>query len=147
MLAHPLVNGGSRAAMWNSMRQLRTFSQQDLQATAEVGPSRTSRYLQALIRAGYVQRLQPARGVVPASYRLVRNTGPVAPRLARDGTLHDANLADPARVPHNRHIGRHANALLKVLRELVDAVRQDGPVDEAAERAAGLLAQIDRESP
>lgn len=104
------------------MRQLRSFTTGDLVATAEIGESLAQKYVLALQRAGYLAVLQPKRSGVTgghAQYRLVRNTGPVAPRINQDG-IFDANLADPYQISPSKLFCKHASAMHKALRELVD---------------------------
>lgn len=147
MSPRALLNGKRTAAMWNSMRQLRTFTTADIVATAEVTTSNAAHYLRGLLAAEYLVMRQPARRGVPGSYAvyaLVRNTGPVAPRVTAEGVF-DGNLADPYQLPPNKRICKHANAILKALRELVDAIQQPGSaaVDQAVTGANEVLAVVD----
>lgn len=76
------------------MRILRTFTVPDLTATADASETNTVKYVRGLYRAGYLrcvrQKDSGRRGGHPV-YRLVRDTGPLAPRLQRDGTTYDPN--------------------------------------------------------
>lgn len=85
--------------MWTAMRGLATFSPVDLSAQAsteevEVTLPRARKYCRTLLEHGY---LKVVRKAVPGKrepvYRLIRNTGPVAPREARVTILEDVNLA------------------------------------------------------
>jgi hypothetical protein len=126
-----------RDRMWKAMRILREFNQPTLVATAEVGADNVRRYLRGLVAVGYVVITTPANPArqLPAHYRLRRNTGPVAPRLGNLG-VYDANVADPYQLPPNKSLCRHAHAMHKALRELVDAIDTGDGVDKKA--AAGL---------
>ncbi len=83
--------------MWTAMRQLKSFSPRDLAAQAateetEVTLEVAQDYCRALLGAGY---LAVARKAVPgktaAIYRLVKNTGPRAPKEKRVRAVVDAN--------------------------------------------------------
>lgn len=139
------LNGGhDRARMWNSMRQLRGFTSVDLAATAETSTNGARKYCKHLLDAGYLVIATPKREGVPlghAIYRLVRNTGPVAPRISKSG-LFDGNLADPYKSPSNKRVAKHANALHKSLREVIDAHCDSGDIEGAIERAIELMQRI-----
>jgi hypothetical protein len=136
--------------MWKSMRMLRVFTTADLEATAEVSYNHAKKYVRALGEAEYLVMAQPRKSGVTgghASYRLVRNTGPVAPRFAIDG-LFDANLADPYQLPPSKKISRHAHALHKALRELVDVASDDDhspDINPALDRARETLRLCDQD--
>lgn len=83
--------------MWTAMRQLKSFNPRDLAAQAtteetEVTLEAAQDYCRALLGAGY---LTAARKAVPgkslAIYRLIKNTGPRAPREKRVRAVIDAN--------------------------------------------------------
>jgi hypothetical protein len=81
-----------RENLWRSMRILRSFTRGQLAAVVEREPGSVSRYVTALHRAGYLRRTQIIEaGRRGASWRLVRDTGPVAPVLRRNGTVYDPN--------------------------------------------------------
>ena len=82
--------------MWTAMRGLKKFTPLDLAAhctedlRVDLAEART--YAQALLRGGYVNVLQTAIiGQREAVYRLVRDTGPRAPREKRVHAIWDAN--------------------------------------------------------
>lgn len=97
----PMDPREGRSRMWQSMRVMRRFTVADLQTTAEVSRASATHYVRALRDAGYAQAVIDAR-VGSANqfvtYRLVKNTGPHAPRVARDRTVFDPNI-EPARKP------------------------------------------------
>ena len=83
-----------RDRVWQSMRVMRTFSQPELVATAEAGRENVRRYVRGLLNAGYLAVVRPTdsgRRGGHAVYRLVRDTGPHAPRLRVDGRTYDVN--------------------------------------------------------
>lgn len=88
----------ARARAWTSMRVLTrcqgNFTLPDLVATAAIAESNARHYLRALDRGGYLRRLrkpEPGRASGHALWRLIRDTGPVAPRVRRDGEICDPN--------------------------------------------------------
>jgi len=88
-----------RTKSWQSMRILREFSLADLQVTAEVTYDSAKKYVRLLERAGYLLRVVRHSGQ-PGSYarwRLVRDSGPVAPILRgglRPDRVYDPNLQE-----------------------------------------------------
>jgi hypothetical protein len=84
----------ARDRAWQSMRILRMFTLPDLIATAEIGESNVMAYVARLERSGYLRCIQPrqsGRKGGHASWRLIRNSGPYAPRLTRAGAVFDPN--------------------------------------------------------
>lgn len=83
--------------MWRAMRHIGAFTALDLAlhaTTDELGVSEAeaTRYIRALLPAGYLRVLRTASPPRrPAVYRLVRNTGPLPPRLHRVSAVWDAN--------------------------------------------------------
>lgn len=77
------------------MRVQRRFTVPDLMATAEIGEKNVMCYVQGLAHAGYLRVACPKRNGHKGGHVvwcLVRDTGPLAPRLQRDGRTYDANL-------------------------------------------------------
>ena len=84
----------ARDRAWQSMRILRQFTSADLVATAEIGTDNARCYIRGLRRAGYLivtRKKQEGKKSGHEVYRLVRNTGPKAPRLQSDGNTYDPN--------------------------------------------------------
>jgi hypothetical protein len=80
-----LVKLPSRQKIWNTMRITRSFSKPEVCAAAEVSMGVASRYINELIRWGYVRKVSHGRpGEVGgyARYRLIRDTGPEYPRCS-----------------------------------------------------------------
>lgn len=133
----------ARQKMWNSMRQLHTFSVADLESTAEVGASHAQKLIKMLSNHGYLRLERPKREGVTgghAIWRLARNTGPVVPRFGRSGVV-DVNISDPYALTPSRRLERHAHAMHKALREVADPC--EGLSGAAIDRARCLLARID----
>jgi len=83
----------ARDRAWQSMRILRCFTIADLIATAEIGRANVQIYMLWLERSGYLRRTAERRSGQRGGfvvYRLVRDTGPYAPRADR-GRVHDIN--------------------------------------------------------
>lgn len=84
----------ARDRAWQSMRILRTFTLPELVATADITPSNAKKYVRGLCTAGYVRVARAkdnGRKGGHALYRLVRDTGPHAPRLQINGLTYDTN--------------------------------------------------------
>ncbi len=85
--------------MWLALRSHGSVSPVELAALADTGVTRVTveearAYCQVLVKAGYLRvarKADPARGV-EAIYRLLKNTGPFAPRARRVQMLHDPNI-------------------------------------------------------
>lgn len=87
--------GEVRLQLWTAMRLLRTFTPVDLTAhcSVEVSQREATDYCHALLAAEYLGVVQRATaGVRPATYRLLSNTGPSAPRPRRVTALFDDNV-------------------------------------------------------
>ncbi len=84
----------ARDRAWTSMRILIQFSLPDLMATAEIGKANARKYVTGLRRSGYLILARTKRDGSKNGheiYRLVRDTGPQAPRLQTDGNTYDPN--------------------------------------------------------
>lgn len=83
--------------IWTAMRIKKSFSVADLHAALHAArPDMTERriqdYCSLLTRAGYLRVMRKARhGGAPAIYRLIRNTGPLAPTSHRVAVVIDGN--------------------------------------------------------
>lgn len=93
-----------RQQLWTTARGLKVFSGTDLAAhcTPEVGATKpeVSAYCQMLLRGGYLKVVQlaspPNR---EAKYRLIRDTGPKAPREKRVTAVWDENEVRYVHIP------------------------------------------------
>ena len=84
----------ARDRVWQSMRILRSFTQPDLVATADISTSNVKKYVSGLLKSGYLKvqhERDSGRKGGHAVYRIVRDTGPKAPRLQSDGNTYDPN--------------------------------------------------------
>jgi hypothetical protein len=93
------------ARIWQAIRVLRTFTTRDLIAVCELQSRGTLDYfLGALRGAGYLGVAQPRSGVA-GSYRLIRDTGPLAPvaqkkrRIVFDANTRTEYAIAPIRKP------------------------------------------------
>lgn len=83
--------------MWRAMKMLGFFNHRDLSVHAStdevaVKTATAKAYLKHLLAAGYLAVATPAAGSKPAVYRLVKNTGPLAPMIQRTDWVWDPNL-------------------------------------------------------
>lgn len=93
--------GDCQQRVWQSMRILRTFTYSDLVATAEVSKGIAKSFCNLLMQFGYVHQIRANPTNLPvqqragqyAVYRLVKDTGPIAPKR-QDIFLFDANLKE-----------------------------------------------------
>ncbi len=90
--------------IWTAMRGLRTFTPVDLashcRADLKVDLREASSFCQSLLKAGYLRVSKTAvPGQREATYQLVRNTGPRAPRERRITVVWDPNEGDFAYIP------------------------------------------------
>lgn len=90
----PTEGQDARGQAWTTMRILRTFSLPDLERSAEISESNAKKYVQRLLKVGYLQLVQQRiNGSRECNvYCLVRNFGPLAPVPRRDGTVFDPNI-------------------------------------------------------
>jgi hypothetical protein len=84
----------ARAKAWATMRRLETgFTALDIQTATEAPYKSCGYYILALHKAAYVELVVPRTGAAGYStYRLARNTGPIAPYLIE--RVVDPNLAN-----------------------------------------------------
>ncbi|WP_273456370.1 hypothetical protein [Nevskia ramosa] len=87
LVSKPPSKPNDRSRMWSSMRIMRVFTAQDIAATAESEERSARAFINALLQASYVRVEQETTFEVGSytSYRLIRNTGPLAPRLRANG--------------------------------------------------------------
>jgi len=89
----PKRSGRYRA--WRSMRMLKRFQIANLVATAGIRDNNAIKFVLGLERAGYLHCEVPCRSGVRmggAVYTLIRDTGPVPPRVNPDGSVVDFNI-------------------------------------------------------
>lgn len=77
--------------IWRSMRVLRRFTLPELVSTVTTTTQKSIyTYVWRLKRAAYLASDRPKK-TERTVFRLLRDTGPYAPMLRRDGTVYDAN--------------------------------------------------------
>lgn len=84
----------ARDRAWQSMRHLHLFTVGDIVSTAEMGMDNAKKYIRGLKEAGYlitVKEKSNGHKNGLAVYRLIRNTGPKAPRLQSNNKTFDPN--------------------------------------------------------
>jgi hypothetical protein len=84
-----------RERLWQAMRQLRVFDSAQLATVTGQHQGAISRYLKFLCDLEYLVILSGnASGKAGSwiTYRLVHDTGPLAPMKRRDGSLYDPNV-------------------------------------------------------
>lgn len=95
-----LPPGQAQYKVWQTMRlyrkQGRAWTPRDLVALCGISKRGANAYVRALLACGYV-RLEtpvPRRGEAAATYRLISDTGPLAPRVVRGEPIriYDPNL-------------------------------------------------------
>ena len=89
----------ARQALWNAMRspffrngfKLIDISVHASTDTLEINQRSARLYISRLLRAGYLIVLQKGTNATPTIWRLVHNTGPVAPKLLKTESVYDPN--------------------------------------------------------
>lgn len=102
----PLSPTSGRQRIWNALRVLRKFTSAEVMATSEQGEDAIKKYLKALLDGGYLRIGTPKREGVAGGHRgyvLIRDTGPLAPRVSNDGLV-DPNLTPAARAPGDQFV-------------------------------------------
>ncbi len=101
----PVQQGKGTENMWRSMRMMKQFTPRDLMAhsttdTVSVAEDTAKRYCSMLLKAGYLRVIQKA---VPrqrqATYKLLRNTGPLPPQIQRVKQVFDPNICEVTYYP------------------------------------------------
>lgn len=94
----PVTQGSGIENMWRSMYMLKEFTYEDIAhhatTTTVIVPPRTAKtYVYQLLRCGYLKVLvkaSPAKGTL-ARYRLIRDNGPLPPKVQRVKRIFDPN--------------------------------------------------------
>lgn len=93
----PVTQGLGREQMWRTIRLLKgdfDFRELAFAASTEevpVSEADARHYVGHLSRAGYLRCVQPDNRKRPARHRLIRNTGPLAPKITKAKVLWDPN--------------------------------------------------------
>ncbi len=99
-VAKPSYDASAEGNMWRSMRGLREFTATDIAAHSNAGGvavtvAKARMYCRLLVQSQHLTVRQTAiRGKREARFRLVNNTGPVAPKPRTVKGVFDANTAD-----------------------------------------------------
>lgn len=87
----------ARRQAWQSMRIMRRFTRADILTTAAIDSSNLNKYVQALIRFGFLEVCYPRKcGVAGSSdvLKITRDTGPRPPIMHSDQSMTDPNTGD-----------------------------------------------------
>lgn len=96
----PMRERQARQRIWQALRVMREFTVAEIIATAEASATNTRHYLRSLAKADYVLCVRSRHSGYSgghALWRLVRDTGPYAPRIGARG-VQDPNL-EPHKAP------------------------------------------------
>lgn len=94
----PVTQGRGTENMWRSMRMIGQFTPHDIAVhsntdTVAVTEATAKAYCSMLLRAGYLRVVQKA---IPrkrqATYKFIRNTGPLPPQIQRVKQVYDPNI-------------------------------------------------------
>lgn len=100
------ANNSACQKIWRSMRMHRSFTCDDIVMTSESSPGNVRTYVATLAKHGYllcVGSSKTIHGRFKPVWRLIRNTGPKAPRRLQDGKIvWDPNLKQSLK-PNNEH--------------------------------------------
>lgn len=101
----PVTMGGGVQNMWRSMRMLGQFTPRDLALhsttdSVTVSEETAKSYCSMLLKAQYLRVLQKAvPGKHQATYRFIRNTGPLPPQIQRVKQVFDLNIREVTYYP------------------------------------------------
>lgn len=94
----PVTQGKATENMWRSMRMLGQFTPRDIMVHATTGTvsvteATAKSYCTTLLKARYLRVVQRAvPGKRQATYKFVRNTGPLPPQIQRVKQVFDPNI-------------------------------------------------------
>lgn len=92
----PVTQGLGVEQMWRTMRKLREFTSRDIALHAstdvvQVSDETARSYCSMLMTCGYLRCVRKATARQRATYRLVRDSGPLAPQVQRVKQVFDPN--------------------------------------------------------
>lgn len=96
----PVTQGAGTENMWRSMRMLGQFTAQDIAVhsttpTITVSEATAKAYTSMLLRTGYLRVVRKAvPGKRPATFQLIRNSGPKPPQIQRVKQVFDPNTRE-----------------------------------------------------
>ncbi|NVO00933.1 MAG: hypothetical protein HXX17_16580 [Geobacteraceae bacterium] len=77
----------TRQAIWDEIRQLKSFFQPEIERAVNLESSNIRDYLTGLLRAGYLDAKTTKDGIIKRiSYTLIKDAGRTAPRVRKDGS-------------------------------------------------------------
>ena len=91
---------GARYRIWQTMRmfakQGHPWTLREMAAVCETHPTNAGKFISGLAACGYVEIASQSPGLAGGDrrHRLVRDTGPLAPRLRLDLSVWDANTGE-----------------------------------------------------
>ncbi|PID95859.1 MAG: hypothetical protein CSA85_00095 [Alphaproteobacteria bacterium] len=101
----PVTQGKGTENMWRSMRMMKQFTPRDiaLHSTTDsvsVTEDTAKKYCSMLLKAQYLRVIQKAvPGKRQATYKFVRNTGPLPPQIQRVKQVFDPNICEVTYYP------------------------------------------------
>lgn len=101
----PVTQGKGTENMWRSMRMLGQFTPRDIMVhsttdTVSVTEATAKSYCSMLLKAQYLRVVQKAvPGKRQATYKFVRNTGPLPPQIQRVKQVFDPNIREVTYYP------------------------------------------------
>ncbi len=105
MTRKPVTQGTGTENMWRSMRMMGQFTPLDIAVhsttdTVSVTEATARGYCSMLLKAGYLGVVRKAvPGKWPATYRFVRDTGPLPPQIQRVKQVFDPNIREVTYYP------------------------------------------------
>ncbi|PIE15909.1 MAG: hypothetical protein CSA68_04730 [Rhodobacterales bacterium] len=101
----PVTQGKGTENMWRSMRMMKQFTPRDIALhsttdTVSVTEDTAKSYCSMLLKAQYLRVIQKAvPGKRQATYKFVRNTGPLPPQIQRVKQVFDPNIREVTYYP------------------------------------------------
>lgn len=101
----PVTQGQGTENMWRSMRMLGQFTPRDIMVhsttdTVSVTEATSKSYCSMLLKARYLRVVQKAvPGQRQATYKFIRNTGPLPPQIQRVKQVFDPNIREVTYYP------------------------------------------------
>jgi hypothetical protein len=86
--------GKGRTAAWRGMRIMKRFTTRELHNATGAAETDIRSFCTYLLKAGYLKKISGGRSGNPATYQLIRNTGPEAPQVTRAKFVFDPNLTE-----------------------------------------------------
>jgi hypothetical protein len=118
--------------MWRAMRMMpQGFQVRELIALAAVRRKAAEKFLRPLARAGY---LRAEGGGSARRYSLLRNTGPIPPRVSATGVVLDVNTEIARERAHHAELLKEIRRVEQRLGRLGAYVEKFQPAEERGEK-------------